>query len=69
MILELIGTIVVAIAPAIALQLREMMKKRKAERPLLEQGDFDEELLHDRPAVSLRLSRLHEAARERRAHT
>ena len=35
MILELIGTIVVAIAPAIALQLREMMKKRKAERPLL----------------------------------
>ena len=29
MILELIGTIVVAIAPAIALQLREMMKEGK----------------------------------------
>jgi len=69
MILELIGTIVVAIAPAIALQLREMMKKRRAEKLLLEQGAVDEELLHDRPAVSLLLSRLHEAARGRRAHT
>lgn len=70
MILEAIFTLLTALGPVLGLLARDYVLKRQAqsatEAPMLRQGEVDVEILTDKPALSVRLSRLHEAIRARR---
>jgi hypothetical protein len=70
-VLEAILTIAGALVPVLALILKGVVQRKQAQReadePILHQAEVDHELQTDKSAFAVRLSRLHEAIRQRRA--
>ena len=70
MILSALITILTALTPTIILLLRDFVESRQAQAkidaPLRHQGEVDVEIASNKSALSIRISRLHEAIRQRR---